>query len=129
LSTPVRSSGKWRASPGRIRAGFSTKFPHTVFIDIRERAVATFAGSDESTVVDRDVAIDVVDGVPIDYMLVTDANPDVDRRQFAGRPFASAAQLAIALPQVRALTKSVGVVRRLCTLRCSLATKRSCTSA
>jgi hypothetical protein len=43
-------------------------------------------------------------------MLITGANPDVDRGQFAGRPFASAAQLAIALPpEIRAVTKSIGV--------------------
>ena len=94
-------------------ARVSTQFPHTVFIDIRERKpIATFAGSDgKYRVIDRDGRVlDVVDGVPIDYMLVTGANPDVDRGQFAGRPFASAAQLAIALPrEIRALTKSIGV--------------------
>jgi len=94
-------------------ARVSTQFPHTVFIDIRERKpIATFAGSDgKYRVVDRDGRVlDVVDGVPIDYMLITGANPDVDRGQFAGHPFASAAQLAIALPpEIRALTKSIGV--------------------
>ena len=94
-------------------ARVSTQFPHTVFIDIRERKpIATFAGSDgKYRVVDRDGRVlDVVNGVPIDYMLITGANPDVDRGQFAGRPFASAAQLAIALPpEIRAVTKSIGV--------------------
>ena len=94
-------------------ARVSTQFPHRVFIDIRERKpIATFAGSDNKfRVIDRDGRVlDIVDGVPIDYMLITGANPDVDRGQFAGRPFASAAQLAIALPpQVRALTESIGV--------------------
>ena len=94
-------------------AHVSTQFPHNVFIDIRERKpIATFAGSDNKyRVIDRDGRVlDVVDGVPIDYMLVTGANPDVDRGQFAGRPFASAAQLAIALPpEIRALTESIGV--------------------
>lgn len=94
-------------------ARVSTQFPHRLFIDIRERKpVATFVGSDQKyRVIDRDGRVlDVVDGIPIDYMLVTGANPDVDRGQFAGRPLASAAQLAIALPaEVRALTKSVGV--------------------
>src|SRR4051812_6186134 len=94
-------------------ARVSTKFPHTVFIDVRERKpIATFAGSDgKYRVVDRDGRVlDVVNGLPIDYMLVTGANPDVDRGQFAGRPFASAAQLAIALPpEIRALTTSIGV--------------------
>jgi cell division protein FtsQ len=94
-------------------ARVSTQFPHRVFIDIRERKpIATFAGSDgKYRVIDRDGRVlDVVDGIPIDYMLVTGANPDVDQGQFAGRPFASAAQLAIALPsEIRALTDSIGV--------------------
>jgi cell division protein FtsQ len=94
-------------------ARVSTQFPHDVFIDIRERKpIATFAGSDNKyRVIDRDGRVlDVVDGVPIDYMLITGANPDVERGQFAGRPFASAAQLAIALPpEIRALTESIGV--------------------
>ncbi len=84
-----------------------------MFIDIRERKpIATFAGSDgKYRVIDRDGRVlDVVDGIPIDYMLVTGANPDVDQGQFAGRPFASAAQLTIALPsEIRALTESIGV--------------------
>lgn len=94
-------------------ARVSTQFPHRVFIDIRERTpIATFAGSDgRYRVIDRDGRVlDVVDGIPIDYMLVTGANPDVEQGQFAGRPFASAAQLAIALPsEIRALTDSIGV--------------------
>ncbi|MEP7046044.1 MAG: FtsQ-type POTRA domain-containing protein [Ilumatobacteraceae bacterium] len=94
-------------------ARVSTQFPHRVFVDIRERKpIATFSGSDgKFRVIDRDGRVlDVVDGVPIDYMLVTGANPDVERGQFAGRPFASAAQLTIALPpEIRALTRSIGV--------------------
>ena len=94
-------------------ARVSTEFPHRVFIDIRERKpIATFAGSDNKfRVIDRDGRVlDIVDGVPIDYMLITGANPDVERGQFAGRQFASAAQLAIALPpEIRALTESIGV--------------------
>lgn len=94
-------------------ARVSTEFPHGVFIDIRERKpIATFAGSDNKfRVIDRDGRVlDVVDGVPIDYMLITGANPDVEPGQFAGRPFASAAQLAIALPPaIRVLTESIGV--------------------
>lgn len=94
-------------------ARVSTQFPHQVFIDIRERKpIATFAGSDgKYRVIDRDGRVlDVVNGIPIDYVLVTGANPDVERGQFAGRPFASAAQLAIALPsEIRALTESIGV--------------------
>ena len=94
-------------------AQVKTNFPHTVFIDIRERkAIATFAGSDgKYRVIDRDGRVlDVIDGVPIDYMLITGANPDVEQGQFAGRPFASAAQLAIALPaEIRSRTESIGL--------------------
>ena len=94
-------------------ARVSTQFPHRVFIDIRERTpIATFAGSDgKCRVIERDGRVlDVVDGIPIDYMLVVGANPDVERGQFAGRPLASAAQLAIALPaEIRSLTESIGV--------------------
>jgi cell division protein FtsQ len=104
---------KLESIPWVESARVSTQFPHRVFIDIRERKpIATFAGSDgKFRVIDRDGRVlDVVDGIPIDYMLVTGANPDVDQGQFAGRPFASAAQLAIALPsEVRALTESIGV--------------------
>jgi cell division septal protein FtsQ len=91
----------------------STQFPHRLFVDIRERtAIATFAGSDgKYRVIDRDGRVlDVLDGIPVDYMLITGANPDVEQGQFAGRPFASAAQLTIALPaEVRSITESVGV--------------------
>lgn len=94
-------------------AKVTTQFPHRVFIDIRERKpIATFAGSDgKYRVIDRDGRVlDVLDGIPIDYMLVTGANPDAEEGQFAGRPFASAAQLTIALPaEIRSLTKSIGV--------------------
>lgn len=94
-------------------ARVTTHFPHEVLIDIRERKpIATFAGSDgKFRVIDRDGRVlDVLDGLPVDYMLVTGANPDVDQGQFAGRPLASAAQLTIALPaEIRSLTESIGV--------------------
>lgn len=94
-------------------ARVTTSFPHTVLIDIRERkAIATFAGSDgKFRVIDRDGRVlDVIEGVPVDYMLITGANPDVEQGQFAGRPFASAAQLAIALPaEIRSKTESIGL--------------------
>jgi cell division septal protein FtsQ len=94
-------------------ARVSTQFPHTVFVDIRERKpVATFIGSDGGyRVIDRDGRVlDVVQGVPIDYMLITGANPDVEQGQFAARPFASAAQLTLALPsEIRAISESIGL--------------------
>ena len=60
-------------------ARVSTQFPHRVFIDIGElKPIATFAGSDgKFRVIDRDGRVlDVVDGLTIDDMLVTDANPE-----------------------------------------------------
>lgn len=94
-------------------ARVTTHFPHQVLIDIRERTpIATFAGSDgKFRVIDRDGRVlDVLDGLPVDYMLVTGANPDAEQGQFAGRPLASAAQLTIALPaEIRSLTESIGV--------------------
>lgn len=94
-------------------ARVTTHFPHSVFIDIRERkAIATFAGSDgKYRVIDRDGRVlDVLDGEPIDYMLITGANPDVERGQFSGGPFEAAAQLAIALPaEIRSRTESIGL--------------------
>jgi cell division protein FtsQ len=105
--------GELESIPWVESARVSTQFPHRVFIDIRERKpIATFAGSDgKYRVIDRDGRVlDVVAGVPIDYMLVTGADADVDQGQFAGRPFAAAAQLAIALPsEIRAQTESIGV--------------------
>lgn len=95
------------------RAFVVTDFPNRVFIDLRERSpLATFVGSDgRYRVIDRDGRVlDVLDGRPRDYMLVTADGPDAEPGEFAGTPFALAAQLVSALPaEVRTLTLSVAV--------------------
>jgi cell division protein FtsQ len=95
------------------RAIVTTDFPNDVLIDIRERVpLASYQGSDgRFRVIDRDGRVlDVLDGQPIDYLLVTGAGPDLDPGAFAGAPYAGAAQLVGALPaEIRALTVSASV--------------------
>lgn len=95
------------------RARVTTDFPHTVVIDIREREpVATFQGGDgRFRVIDvQGRVLDVIDGQPIAYPLITGDHPDTDRGQFAGSPYASAGQLVLALPpDVRSILVSVGL--------------------
>ncbi len=104
---------KLETSPWVEAARVTTDFPHTVTIDVRERVpVAAFAGSDgKFRVIDADGRVlDVLAGLPVDYMLITGDNPDTERGQFAGSLYASAAQLVKALPsEIRSITKSVGV--------------------
>ncbi|MBI4935057.1 MAG: FtsQ-type POTRA domain-containing protein [Actinobacteria bacterium] len=101
------------AVPWVERARVTTDFPHTVVIDIRERKpVATFQGGDEQfRVIDvQGRVLDVIEGQPIAYPLITGTHPDTARGQFAGSPYASAGQLVIALPpEVRSNLVSVGV--------------------
>ncbi|MEO5724212.1 MAG: FtsQ-type POTRA domain-containing protein [Ilumatobacteraceae bacterium] len=101
------------ASPWVDTARVATDFPHHVLIDVRERVPeATFAGSDgKFRVIDRDGRVlAVVDGRPVAYMLLTGTAPDTEPGQFAGTPYASAAQLVIALPpEIRSIASSVGV--------------------
>lgn len=95
------------------RAFVTTDFPNRVLIDVRERMpVAALVGSDARyRVIDRDGRVlDVLDGRPRDYMLITGPAPDVEPGELAGEPFALAAQLVSALPaEIRALTESVSV--------------------
>jgi hypothetical protein len=101
------------AVPWVERARVTTDFPHTVRIDIRERKpVAAFQGADgKFRVIDVEGRVlDVIDGIPIAYPLITGDNPDTERGQFAGAPYASAGQLVLALPpDIRAITNSIGV--------------------
>ena len=101
------------AVPWVERARVTTDFPHLVRIDIRERKpIATFQGGDQKyRVIDvQGRVLDVIAGQPIAYMLIVGDNPDTERGQFAGAPYASAAQLVVALPpDIRAITNSVGV--------------------
>lgn len=102
-----------QAVPWVERARVRTDFPHTVRIDIRERRpVAAFQGGDgKFRVIDVEGRVlDVIDGIPIAYPLIVGDNPDTERGQFAGAPYASAGQLVLALPpDIRAITNSIGV--------------------
>ena len=101
------------AVPWVENARVRTDFPHGVFIDIRERRpVASFRGSDERfRVIDvQGRVLDVIDGQPIDYLLIDGVHPNTARGQFAGAAYASAAELVQALPaEIRAISASVGV--------------------
>jgi cell division protein FtsQ len=101
------------AVPWVERARVTTDFPHTVFIDIRERTpVAAFQGGDEQyRVIDvQGRVLDVIEGQPIAYPLIVGDNPDTERGQFAGAPYASAGQLVLALPpDIRSITNAVGI--------------------
>ena len=95
------------------QARVRTDFPHTIVIDIRERQpLATFQGSDEQwRVIDvQGRVLDVIEGRPVAYMLVTGNHPDTSRGQYAGGPYASAAVLVASLPgEIRRITESVGL--------------------
>ena len=90
-----------------------TDFPHSVFIDIRERRpVAAFRGSDERfRVIDiQGRVLDVIDGQPADFPLIEGVHPNTARGQFAGAVYASVAELVRALPdEILAIARSVGV--------------------
>jgi len=95
------------------RVTVSTDFPHTVVVDIRERRpVATFQGSDQLfRVIDvQGRVLDVIDGRPVAYPLVTGRHPDTPRGQYAGAPYAAAGRLVLALPpEIRSLLIDMGL--------------------
>ena len=107
------------------QARVRTDFPHTIVIDIRERQpLATFQGSDEQwRVIDvQGRVLDVIEGRPVAYMLVTGNHPDTSRGQYAGGPYASAAVLVASLPgEIRRITESVGLDASTGTLTMHLA--------
>jgi cell division protein FtsQ len=82
-----------------------TSFPRQATIEIRERSpLATYQGPDGSfRVIDRDGRVlDVLDGQPIAYMLITGPDPiDLEPGAFAPLGYAASAEL------VQALTASV----------------------
>lgn len=91
-----------------------TSFPRSASIEIRERsALATFRGPDgRFRVIDREGRVlDVIDGQPIAYMLVTGPDAlDLDQAAFAPVGYAAAAELVQALtPSVRGRVASVDV--------------------
>ncbi len=101
------------AVPWVERATVVTDFPHTVFIDVRERRpVATFQGSDQRfRVIDtQGRVLDVIDGQPVAYPLITGRHPDTARGDFAGAPYASAGRLVLVLPSdIRSLLVDLGL--------------------
>lgn len=90
-----------------------TDFPSTVVFDIRERQpLAFYIGGDGAIrVIDRESRVlDVITGMPIDYAHITSVGPDVGAGQFAGGPYADAAQYVVALPaEIRARLTSMSV--------------------
>lgn len=91
-----------------------TDFPRGATIEIRERSpVATFQGPDgRFRVLDRDGRVlDVIEGQPIAYMLVTGPDPaDLDPGAFAPLGYAAAAEMVRALtPSVRGRVVSIDV--------------------
>ncbi|MEQ1872113.1 MAG: FtsQ-type POTRA domain-containing protein [Ilumatobacteraceae bacterium] len=102
-----------RADPWVESVKVETDFPHRVIIDIRERKpVAAFQGGDgRFRIIDYEGRVlDVIDGIPIDYMLITGDHPDTTRGQFAGAPYSATAQLVLGLPsEIRSITESVSL--------------------
>jgi cell division protein FtsQ len=98
------------------------QFPRGVTIDIRERVpLATYQGSDGLyRVLDRDGRVlDVLEGQPIAYMLVTGPDPvNLAEGEFAPVGYAAAAELVQALtPGVRSRVASVDVTADASSLR------------
>jgi cell division protein FtsQ len=95
------------------RAFVHTDFPRRVVIDIRERRpFATYQGSDRRyRVIDRDGRVlDVLEGRPVDYMVISGTGPDLEPGSLSGAPYARASQMVGALPaELRLITASVSV--------------------
>lgn len=108
-----RAERELEGDPWVERAVVRTDFPHRAIIDIRERTpLATYAGSDGMfRVIDIDGRVlSVIPGQPVAYVLLTGTAPDVDAGGFAGPPYASAAELVVALPaELRSITRSIDV--------------------
>lgn len=95
-------------------ARVDTKFPDSASIEIRERVpAATFQGGDSRfRVIDNEGRVlDVVDGQPVDFMLVRSENPpSPEAGEFAPAGFVAAAAMARALtPSVRPITEVIDV--------------------
>jgi cell division protein FtsQ len=95
-------------------ARVDTKFPDSASIEIRERVpAATFQGGDSRfRVIDSEGRVlDVVDGQPVDFMLVRSENPpSPEAGEFAPAGFVAAAAMARALtPSVRPITEVIDV--------------------
>ncbi|MEX0847016.1 MAG: FtsQ-type POTRA domain-containing protein [Ilumatobacteraceae bacterium] len=113
LVDTMRAERELETIPWVERAFVSTDFPNRVIIDIRERRpLATYQGSDQRyRVIDADGRVlDVLDGRPVDYILLTGVGPDLEPGSMSGTQFAQAAQMVGALPgELRAITESGSV--------------------
>lgn len=87
--------------------------PNRVTIQIAERApIAHFRGADGSfRVIDVEGRVlDVIDGVPVDYVPIDGDGPNIAPGEFAGTSWRAAAQLANALPaSLRPRVQRLGV--------------------
>jgi len=102
------------AIPWVERARVTTSFPSAASIEIRERRpTATFQGADgRFRVIDVEGRVlDVLDGQPVEYVLVsTDEPPDTRPGEYAPAGFAAAGLVARVLtPTVRPLVDSIVV--------------------
>jgi len=113
LVDTTKAQERLEAVPWVESARVATDFPHRVVIDIRERVpIAAFQGGDgRYRIIDvQGRVLDVIEGQPTDYLMITGDNPDTARGQFAGAPYASVAELVSNLPaEIRDITLSVGV--------------------
>lgn len=119
MGTPVllvdtrSAEQRLEAIPWVERARVSTDFPHTVYVDVRERLpIAWFQGPDgRFRVIDVDGRVlEVLDGQPVDYLPITGQHLDTTRGAFAGPAYAAAANLVVSLPtEIEAVTTAVGI--------------------
>lgn len=113
LVDTLAAEHRLEAIPWIERAFVTTDFPNRVLIDVRERRpLATFQGTDgRYRVIDRDGrVVSILDGRPVDYMLLTGPAPDTEAGELAGAPFAAAAQMVSALPsEIRSLAVTASV--------------------
>jgi cell division protein FtsQ len=113
LVDTMRAERELETIPWVERAFVRTDFPNRVVIDIRERRpLATYQGSDQRyRVIDGDGRVlDVLEGRPVDYMLLEGVGPDLEPGSMSGTQFAQAAQMVGALPgELRAITESATV--------------------
>jgi cell division septal protein FtsQ len=101
------------ASPWVSKARVTVHFPHNATIELVERVpIATYVGSDNRfriMAVDG-VVVDVIPGLPVDFVLIRGSGPNVEPGSSAGETFTHAAELVQALsPTVRRLTALVNV--------------------
>ncbi len=102
-----------KRSPWVRDARVTTSFPHSASIEILDRIpLATYQGSDSKfRIIDIDgVVVDVIDGQPIEFMLITGPGVNASAGTSSGVAFTHAAELVQALsPAVRSRTASVTV--------------------